>query len=121
MRVDEFLDWQVDIDRFFDLMGVPENKQVKMVAIRLKSIAAIWWNKLVFQRQCQRKAPIRTWRRMKQLMLEHFLPNDYEKILYKIYVNCVQGRMSVTEYCDLPNTINWERQRARRLCATSMV
>ncbi|CAN0920640.1 hypothetical protein LINGRAHAP2_LOCUS32151 [Linum grandiflorum] len=98
MRVDEFLDWLVDVDRFFDLMGVPENKQVKMVAIRLKSIAALWWDKLVFQRQCQRKAPIRTWRRMKQLMLDRFLPNDYEKILYKMYVNCVQGRMSVTEY-----------------------
>ncbi|CAN0886041.1 hypothetical protein LINGRAHAP2_LOCUS15259 [Linum grandiflorum] len=98
MRVDEFLDWLVDVDRFFDLMGVPENKQVKMVAIRLKSIAASWWDKLVFQRQCQRKAPIRTWRRMKQLMLDRFLPNDYEKILYKMYVNCVQGRMSVTEY-----------------------
>ncbi|CAN0912393.1 hypothetical protein LINGRAPRIM_LOCUS698, partial [Linum grandiflorum] len=98
MRVDEFLDWLVDVDRFFDLMVVPENKQVKMVAIRFKSIAALWWDKLVFQRQCQRKAPIRTWRRMKQLMLERFLPNDYEKILYKMYVNCVQGRMSVTEY-----------------------
>ncbi|CAN0862998.1 hypothetical protein LINGRAHAP2_LOCUS8602 [Linum grandiflorum] len=79
-------------------MGVPENKQVKMVAIRLKSIAAIWWDKLVFQRRCQRKAPIRTWRRMKQLMLERFLPKDYEKILYKMYVNCIQGRRSVTEY-----------------------
>ncbi|CAN0863144.1 hypothetical protein LINGRAHAP2_LOCUS8633 [Linum grandiflorum] len=98
MRVDEFLDWLVNVDRFFDLMGVSENKQVKMVAIRFKSIAALWWDKLVFQRQCQRKAPIRTWRRMKQLMLERFLPNDYEKILYKMYVNCVQGRMSVTEY-----------------------
>ncbi|CAN0917643.1 hypothetical protein LINGRAHAP2_LOCUS30429 [Linum grandiflorum] len=98
MRVDEILDWQIDVDRFFDIMGVPENKQVKMVAIRFKSIAALWWDKLVFHRQCQRKAPIKTWRRMKQLMLERFLPNDYEKILYKMYVNCVQGRMNVTEY-----------------------
>ncbi|CAN0875619.1 hypothetical protein LINGRAHAP2_LOCUS10935 [Linum grandiflorum] len=98
MRVDEFLDWQIDIDRFFDIMGVPENKQVKMVANRVKSIAAVWWDKLVFQRQCQRKAPIKTWRRMKQLMLERFLPEDYEKIPYKMYINCVQGTRSVTEY-----------------------
>ncbi|CAN0875620.1 hypothetical protein LINGRAHAP2_LOCUS10935 [Linum grandiflorum] len=79
-------------------MGVPENKQVKMVANRVKSIAAVWWDKLVFQRQCQRKAPIKTWRRMKQLMLERFLPEDYEKIPYKMYINCVQGTRSVTEY-----------------------
>ncbi|CAN0903471.1 hypothetical protein LINGRAHAP2_LOCUS22579, partial [Linum grandiflorum] len=91
MRVDELLVWQVDVDRFFDLMEVPENKQVKMVAIRLKSIAALWWDKLIFQRQCQRKAPIRTWQRMKQLMLERFLPKDYEKILYKMYVGRIQG------------------------------
>ncbi|CAN0862442.1 hypothetical protein LINGRAHAP2_LOCUS8465 [Linum grandiflorum] len=52
MRVDEFLDWLVDVDRFFDLMGVPENKQVKRVAIRLKSIADLWWDKLIFDREC---------------------------------------------------------------------
>ncbi|MCI11472.1 subtilisin-like protease, partial [Trifolium medium] len=75
MGVDEFLDWQIDV------MSVPENKQVKMVAIRLKSIVVVWWDKLVVQRQ--RKAPIRTWRRMKQLILERFLPEDCEQILFE--------------------------------------
>ncbi|KAI5415316.1 hypothetical protein KIW84_040674 [Lathyrus oleraceus] len=37
MGVEEFLDWKIVIDRFFDVMGVPENKQVKMLTIRLKS------------------------------------------------------------------------------------
>ncbi|CAN0918319.1 hypothetical protein LINGRAHAP2_LOCUS30803 [Linum grandiflorum] len=49
MRVEEFLDWQIGVDRFFDAMVVPENKQVKMVAILLKSIATVWWDKLVFR------------------------------------------------------------------------
>ncbi|CAJ2652834.1 unnamed protein product [Trifolium pratense] len=98
MGVDEFLDWQIDVDRFFDVMDVPEHKQVKMVAIRLKSTAAVWWDRLVVERKRQRKNPIRTWRKMKQLMLERFLPEDYEQILYKMYIECVQGKRSVTEY-----------------------
>ncbi|CAA7051700.1 unnamed protein product [Microthlaspi erraticum] len=93
-----FWTWQIDVDRFFDVMGVPESKQVKMVAIRLKKTAVVWWDKLVIQRQRQRKGPVKTWRRMKQLMLDRFLPEDYEQILYKMYLECVQGKRTVTEY-----------------------
>ncbi|XP_057452198.1 uncharacterized protein LOC130744018 [Lotus japonicus] len=98
MGVEEFLDWQIGVDRFFDIMGIPENKKVKMVAIKLKSIVAVWRDKLVIQRQRQRKGPVRTWRRMKQLMMERFLPEDYEQILYKMYIDYVQGKKTVTEY-----------------------
>ncbi|CAM8941251.1 unnamed protein product [Rhodiola kirilowii] len=53
---------------------------------------------LVIQRQRERKVPIRSWRRMKQLMMEQFLPEEYEPIPYKKYVECVQGKKTVMEY-----------------------
>jgi len=69
-----------------------------MVAIRLKSTIVVWWDTLVGQRQRQRKIPIQTWRKMKQLTLERFLPEDYEHIMYKMYIDCIHGKRSVTEY-----------------------
>ncbi|KAL9666309.1 hypothetical protein QQ045_000637 [Rhodiola kirilowii] len=74
-------------------MGVPEGIQLKMVAIRLKGIAVVWWDKLVVQRRRQGKAPIQT-RRMKQLMMERFLPKDYEQIIDKCYRCGGQGHRS---------------------------
>ncbi|KEH25728.1 hypothetical protein MTR_6g033835 [Medicago truncatula] len=76
MDVEKFLDWEIDVDRFFDVIDVPESKQVKMVANRLKSIAAVWWDRLIVHRQRQRKNPISTWRRIKQLMLKRFNSRD---------------------------------------------
>jgi len=31
-------------------------------------------------------------------MFERFLPEDYEQIMYKMYIDCVQGKRPVTEY-----------------------
>lgn len=49
MGVEELMNWQLDVDRYFNVMGILENKQVKIVAIRLKSIHVVWWDKLVFR------------------------------------------------------------------------
>ena len=84
---------------FFMSIGVPENKQVKMVAIQTKECcASIGWDKLVMHRHRQGKRPVKIWQRMKQLMLERFLPLHYEYIMYKRHIERKQEDNMVHHY-----------------------
>ncbi|XP_010278719.1 PREDICTED: uncharacterized protein LOC104612828 [Nelumbo nucifera] len=79
-------------------MEIPEEHRVKLVAFRLKGGASVWWKRMRETRIREGRGPIRTWRRMKQLIRGRFLPPNYEQYMFESYQRCAQGSRSVNEY-----------------------
>ncbi|GJS46089.1 putative receptor protein kinase ZmPK1 [Tanacetum coccineum] len=100
LNIEDFLDWVSETEKYFELMDIPEDSQVKYVAYKLRGAASSWWDNLQTGRRRQRKQPIRTWRKMKRVMFARFLPVDYEQTLYSLYQNCRQYSRTVSEYAE---------------------
>lgn len=100
LHIEDYLDWEQAVEAFFDYMDVAPERQVKFVACKLIGGAAAWWVQLVQTRKREGKGAIRSWGRMKQLLCGHFLPSDYEQLLYLQYQRCRQGSKTVSEYTE---------------------
>ena len=78
VSIEEYLDWVSKVEKFFDYMGTTDDKQVCLVAYKLKGGESAWWDCVQLNRTRERKLPIQSWRRMKRLMADQFLPPDYQ-------------------------------------------
>ncbi|XP_020672881.1 uncharacterized protein LOC110092596 [Dendrobium catenatum] len=100
LHIEDFLDWEHAVETFFEYMDIPQDKQVKYVACRLRCGASAWWQQLLQARHREGKGNVRSWTRMKQLLRSHYLPTDYDQILYMKFQHCMQGQRSVSEYTE---------------------
>ena len=101
---DEFLEWTHMVERVFDYKDVPGDKKVKLVALRLRKYASLWWTKLFVNRVTCRKSKIRTWDKMKAKFKSRFLPPIYIQDSYLQFHALTQGGLNVEEY-----TIEFEK------------
>ncbi|GJS53942.1 transposon ty3-I gag-pol polyprotein [Tanacetum coccineum] len=98
LDIEAVLDWLYEVDKFFDIMEVPEEEQVKVVTYKLRGGARAWWQREQDNRRAQGRRPLDTWIRMKRMIKGRFLPSDIEQILYQQYHTYVKGKRTVADY-----------------------
>lgn len=62
------------VGRAFDYNNILEGKRVKLVALRLKKYAYLWWTDLHAKRAKRRKSKFKTWAKMKTKLKDRSLP-----------------------------------------------
>ncbi|RVW70926.1 Retrovirus-related Pol polyprotein from transposon 297 [Vitis vinifera] len=95
-----FLDWIMSMEDYFDWYAMPENRKVRFVKAKLKGAARPWWHNIENQAHRTGQPPIDTWDEMMLKMKEHFLPTDYEQLMYTKLFSLKQGTKSVEEYIE---------------------
>ena len=97
LRLDDFVDWLCTVERVFELKDVPDDKRVKLVAIKLKKHASIWWENLKRQREREGRSKIKTWDKMRRELRRKFLLEHYRQVFIKFH-NLKQKSLTVEEY-----------------------
>jgi len=66
----------------FEYKVVPEDKKVKLVALKLRKYTSLWWTNLCAKRIRNQKSKIRTWENMKAKLKLWFLTLTYTQYSY---------------------------------------
>lgn len=95
---DDFIDWVNTVERVFYLKYVPDPIKVKLVAIKLRKSASLWWEHEKKRRQRDGKTKVETWSKMKKLLQAKFLPINHRQEAFLDYHNVGQKGSSVEDF-----------------------
>ena len=77
LDLEEFFDYLSTVERLFKYKDAPEDKKVKLVALKLQKYASLWQKNLCAKRIRNWKKKIRSWEKMKTKLKARFLPSYY--------------------------------------------
>jgi Retrotransposon gag protein len=100
IQPDEFIDWLNTVERVFEYHDVLEEEKVKIIAIKLKKHAYIWWERLKMKRAREGKQKIITWEKMVKELRNKFLPEGYLQEAFLQLHGFVQGDKTVADYTE---------------------
>ena len=77
LNLDDFVEWMNVVERVFEYKDIPDYKKVKLIALKLRRYASIWWSNMSAKRARKGKAKVKLWRKMKEKLKAKFLPPHY--------------------------------------------
>ncbi|KAK1695755.1 hypothetical protein QYE76_012452 [Lolium multiflorum] len=96
--VEEYLTWELKIDRLWCLHEYTEDRKIKLASSEFDGYALRWWDGLVRAREENGELPIITWRAMKAAMRARFVPTNYLRSVFDKLTQLKQGVMTVDAY-----------------------
>ncbi|GJY90205.1 reverse transcriptase domain-containing protein [Tanacetum coccineum] len=81
----------------FDVRDIPDKLKVKLVAIKLRQHASLWWDHVTKRRRIKGKSKVKTWEKMKKLMKAKFPPENHRQEAFLDYHNLSQRNMTLEE------------------------
>jgi hypothetical protein len=89
--LEAYLDWEKKIELIFDCHNYSEEKKMKLAVIEFIDYAIIWWDQLVTNRRRNHGRPVETWRELKALMKQRFVPSTTIETSTKNYKTLHKG------------------------------
>nr|GEU52956.1 hypothetical protein [Tanacetum cinerariifolium] len=84
---DDFIDWSSTVERVFNVRDIPDKLKVKLVAIKLRQHASLWWEHVNKRRRIKGKSKVETWAKTKKLMKAKFLQENHRQEAFLDYQN----------------------------------
>ena len=77
----DFIDWLLDLEEYFNFWKICDEEKVWLASNKLDDEAEEWWEDIQINREQRDKHPIRSWQRMKRVLIDLWFPNDYYDML----------------------------------------
>ena len=96
------MDWIQELEKYFDMEGIEETdpRRTKIVASKMRSHVALWWENLQNLRKRQGKEKIKFWPKMLNLLKVNFIPFDYQQRLFRDYQNLRRKDLSISTFTE---------------------
>ena len=80
--VEEYLMWELKIEKLWRLHDYSEERKIKLASSGLEGYALLWWDGITILREEHEEPEVDTWGEMKQLLRDRFVPKNYIRTLY---------------------------------------